>query len=349
MKMFSCLESLEDLHLSHNSLSVRSTAISPLPPTLSTLELSSCNMKEFPHFPRDAEISLDSVDLSNNDIEGKIPRWIGSVGSYLNISHNRLTGGLEQLPWNNILYLDLQYNKLNGSLPTSICYSRSLEVLNLSHNNIRGILPICRTNLTDLDLSLFGLSVFDMRMNNIQGIIPATISNFRNLKTINLNGNRLEGTIPSSFAEFDSLQVLDIGNNQINDTFPRCLEALTNLQVLVLKSNKCYGLIDKSSKIKHPFPSLRIIDISYNEFSGPLPVIYFQSFKAMMNVGVNKKEAAYMEYKTDTAFYSDSTDLVIKGVNIEMVRIFIAVSGWRECIFHSSFEVPGSVNLTGLD
>ncbi|WOG85890.1 hypothetical protein DCAR_0105083 [Daucus carota subsp. sativus] len=318
LEMFSGLKFLRSLDLSHNSLSVRSTIMSTLPPKLNHLGLSSCNMKEFPHFSRDANISMDFIDLSNNKIEGEIPHWIGSLGrysdtysSYLNLSHNKLIGGLEQLPWGYITYLDLQYNKLDGSLPTLMCSSTSLHILNLSHNKLSGVLPSCPPHRNIL-------SVLDLRRNKIQGNIPATLSNFYNLETINLNGNQLEGGIPSSFAEFDSLAVLDLGNNQINDTFPRCLEALPNLQVLVLKSNKFYGLINTSSQVVHPFPSLRIIDLSYNKFSGALPEKYFRNFKAMMNGEVNKVNRSYMEQED---YYRDSTALVIKGMEIDLERI----------------------------
>ncbi|XP_074332710.1 uncharacterized protein LOC141670661 [Apium graveolens] len=310
MKMFSRLESLNYLDLSHNGIMLRNTSMVTLPPKLYHLGLSSCDMKEFPRFSRDAEISLDYVDLSNNDIDGEIPHWIGSVRRYLNISHNRLTGGLEQLPWNSIQYLDLQSNKLNGSLLRSICNSSSLEVLNLSHNKLSGVLPSCQTNLARL-------SVFDLRMNSIHGKIPANLSNFRFLETINLNGNKLGGKVPSSFAEFDYLQVLDLGNNLIKDTFPQCLEALPNLQVLVLKSNKFYGMMNKSSEVEHPFRSLRIIDLSYNDFSGTLPTMYFKSFMAMMNGHLNETKPEYMGDDS----YSDSTTLVIKGLEIELIRI----------------------------
>ncbi|KAL8106716.1 hypothetical protein AgCh_023465 [Apium graveolens] len=285
--------------------------MSPLPPTLSELDLSSYNMKEFPHFSKDAEISLYSLDLSNNDIEGEIPDWIGSVGSYLYISHNKLISGLEQLPWNSIVYLDLQSNNLNGSLPDLFCNSSSLEVLKLSHNKLSGVLPSCRTQLTSL-------LVFDLRMNNIQGSLLENLSNFRSLETINLNRNKLEGRVPSSFVEFYSLRVLDLGNNQISDKFPQYLEVLPNLQVLVLKSNKFHGFINTICKVERPFPSLRIIDMSYNEFSGPLPAIYIRNFKAMMNGDVNKIERSYMGKDN---YYSDSTSLVVKGVEFELVRI----------------------------
>nr|XP_017215795.1 PREDICTED: receptor like protein 30-like [Daucus carota subsp. sativus] len=313
LAMFSDLVDLKYLDLSHNSLSVRSTSMATLPPKLYYLGLSSCKMKEFPHISENVEYFV-YLDLSNNQIDGEIPRWIGTTDwllfPYVNLSHNHLIGGLEHLPWNTIWHLDLQSNMLNGSLPSLICNSTSLRILNLSYNKLSGVLPICQTNLTRL-------TVFDLRMNNLQGNIPATLSNFRSLNTINLNGNNLEGRIPSSFSEFGSLEVLDLGRNQINDTFPQCLEALPNLQVLVLKSNKFHGHINQSSMIKHPFPSLRIIDLSYNEFSGPLPTMYFENFVAMMNGSVDETYPTYMgEY-----YYKDSTGLVIKGAEIKLERI----------------------------
>ncbi|KAL1834859.1 hypothetical protein ACET3Z_004510 [Daucus carota] len=91
-----------------------------LPQKLYYLGLSSCKMKEFPHISENVEYFV-YLDLSNNQIEGEIPRWIGTTDwllfPYVNLSHNHLTGGLEHLPWNTIWHLDLQSNMLNGSLP----------------------------------------------------------------------------------------------------------------------------------------------------------------------------------------------------------------------------------------
>ncbi|XP_074333749.1 receptor-like protein 6 [Apium graveolens] len=306
IKMFSRLEYLDTLSLSDNSLSLISTSMATLPHKLKYLYLSSCKMKEFPRVSGNAEI-IKHIDLSNNQIEGVIPQWIGSVGSdYINLAHNSITGGLELLPWDNIKILDLQDNLLNGSLPRLICNASYLEILILSHNNLGGVLPTCSTVLSRL-------SVFDLRMNNIQGSLPSSLANFQYLLSMNLYGNKLEGKIPSSFAKFYYLEVFDIGSNQINDTFPQCLEALPNLQVLVLKSNKFHGLINRNSKVEHPFPSLRIFDLSYNEFSGPLPEIYFRNFKAMMDGEVTQTNGNFI--------YSDSTTLVIEGEKVDVFRM----------------------------
>ncbi|XP_074338851.1 uncharacterized protein LOC141677020 isoform X1 [Apium graveolens] len=321
--MFSHLKNLYTLDFSHNSLSVRNTSMVTLPPKLHHLGLASCNMKEFPRFSADAKF-IEHIDLSKKELHGEIPHGIGSMSwdlySYLNLSRNRLTGGLEHINWNDIWYLDIQSNLLNGSLPNLFCNSSSLKILNLSYNNLSGVLPIYQTNLTRL-------LVFDLRMNNIQGNIPPTFSNFRNLKSINLYGNKLEGRVPTSFSELEQLETLDLGSNQLHDTFPQCLESLPNIRVLVLKSNNFHGLINQSSKIEHPFPNLRIIDLSNNRFSGPLPEIYIENFKAMMMVDKNKQKATYMGLDLgSTGLYSDSTGLVINGVEIELVRILTGLT-----------------------
>ncbi|XP_074352308.1 receptor-like protein 33 [Apium graveolens] len=300
IEIFARLEYLETLVLSYNSLSLRVTSTTMLPPQIMTLGLSSCKIKEFTHFLGTAE-NLKYLDLSNNQIHGEIPQGIGMGKFYnLDLSGNFLTCGIENLSWDFLEYLNLQPNILNGSLPDSICNSTSLNVLNLSHNNLSGVLPACSRSLD------YTLSVLDVRMNSIRGSIPSTLSNFRKLRSLNLYANKLEGTIPRSFAEFDYLEVFDLGSNQIKDTFPQWLEALQNLQVLSLKSNKLHGIINNVSKVEIPFPSLRIIDLSDNEFSGPLPAKYIENFKR-----------SYM----GDSYYSDTVTMVIKGVTFDFVRI----------------------------
>ncbi|KAH0681713.1 hypothetical protein KY289_019465 [Solanum tuberosum] len=111
------------------------------------------------------------------------------------------------------------------------------------------------------------LEVLDMHHNNIFGIGCS-------LRSINFHGNELEGGIPRSLANCQRLQVLDFGDNHFNDTVPVWLGNLSRLKVLSLRSNKFHGLIIRMSRIKNMFPELRIIDLSYNAFSGNLPTGY---------------------------------------------------------------------------
>jgi Leucine-rich repeat (LRR) protein len=318
---FSNLKELSFLDLSHNSfLSLNLDSADYILPNLAVLYLSSNNISKFPKFLARSQ-NLQELDLSNNKLQGKVPKWF----------HEKLLS-----TWKDILHIDLSFNKLQGVLPIppygiqffllsnnnftgdvamSLCNASSLNVLNLAHNNLTGVIPQC--------LGTFpSLSVFDMQMNNLYGSIPRNFSKENSFQTIKLNANRLEGPIPQSLARCTNLEVLDLGDNNIDDTFPNWLETLQELQVLSLRSNKLHGSITCSST-KHPFPKLRIYDVSGNNFSGPLPTSCFKNFQGMMNVIDNKTGLQYigLQYIGEANYYNDSVVVTIKGFSIELTRI----------------------------
>jgi Leucine-rich repeat (LRR) protein len=194
---------------------------------------------------------------------------------------------------------------------------KSLEVLNLAHNKLTGIIPQC---LTDS----LALHVLDLQMNRFYGSLESNFLQPSNLQTLNLNGNQLEGHLPKSLSRCENLQFLNLGNNKIEDYFPVWLQTLQNLKVLVLRDNKLHGII-ANLKDKHQFPSLIIFDISGNNFSGPVPKAYLKKFEAMKNV------TELMEYMTNnvqvihdnymTKSYYDSMILATKGNNMTLVKI----------------------------
>ena len=104
-------------------------------------------------------------------------------------------------------------NNLSGVLPSLICNISSLNVLNLSHNNLSDMIPSCFGKLSD------NLFVLDLRNNTFHGTIPETFAK-NSLRSLNLNGNQLEGPLPQSLVNCRHLEVHDLGNNKINDTFP---------------------------------------------------------------------------------------------------------------------------------
>ncbi|KAL7181311.1 hypothetical protein ACSBR1_040233 [Camellia fascicularis] len=59
-----------------------------------------------------------------------------------------------------------------------------------------------------------------------------------------------------------------------------------------------------SSKTQLPFPKLRILDLSHNEFSGFLPTTYFKHFKAMRIIN----ESVGLRYMGES-YYQDSIEL----------------------------------------
>ena len=275
--------------------------------------------------------NIQTLDLSHNNISGMFSWNVGKdTLRLLNLSYNFISA-FEMQPWKSMQILDLHFNLLQGKLPTPtnltyyfsvshnklsgeisplICKASSMKILDLSHNNLSGMLPHCLGNFSKY------LSVLNVQRNQFHGIIPQTFLNGNYIRTLDFNSNQLEGLVPRSLIICKELEVLNLGNNKINDTFPHWLGALPKLQVLVLCSNHFHGQIG-FSKIKSPFMSLRIIDLAHNDFEGDLPEMYLRSLKATMNIDEGNMTRKYM----GDDIYQDSMMMTIKGSEIEFVKI----------------------------
>ncbi|OMP04291.1 hypothetical protein COLO4_09799 [Corchorus olitorius] len=331
--MFPRLKSLTSLDLSHNGgLSLSTIPTLPLP-NLERLLFSSCNTTEFPNFLRTLE-NLSELDLSNNNIHGKISKWETEGWpslTTLDLSNNFLTG-IDYYPWRNVETLNLRSNLLGGSLlvpplstrifiisknkltgmiPSQICSLEQLYILDLSENKLSGTLPICLGGFVN------GLTILDLHRNKFHGYIPDSFLQGNYLQTINLGSNDFDGPLSKSLVNCSVLEVLNVGNNKINDTFPHWLGALPQLKVLVLRSNNLHGGVINSNMHMNgsSFPNLRIFDLSHNDFSGSLPTFLhsFQSMKNSSDVGTG--------YIGNSDYYHDSVVITMKGADVNLERI----------------------------
>ncbi|PKI43659.1 receptor-like protein Cf-9 homolog [Punica granatum] len=332
------LSSLTWLELSDNQLQ------GPLPASLAnctSLEHLNVSYNEmydtFPHWLLNAPLySLLVLDLQSNKFHGAIEIPIPPQISYFLISDNDFAG---RLPINfsldsNAYFIDLANNnfegplpippstiqsyyiannKFSGDIPYQVCNATRLQVIDLSINHLTGTIPHCFSNFNA------SLSILDLRANDFVGQIPDIFIPKASLRTIRLSQNRLRGTLSRSLVHCKNLQVLDLSENELEDHFPYWLEALPSLQVLNLRSNKFHGLVDSSGEADSPFPKLRIFDISANSFSGPLPAKYITNLIAMKDV--TSSGFQYMDSKY--GHYQDSITVVMKGSDIELVKILI--------------------------
>ncbi|CAJ2633788.1 unnamed protein product [Trifolium pratense] len=322
---FSKLLNLEFLSLSHNrqlSLNFESNVNYNFS-ILSILELSSVGLIGFSKLSSRKFPALNYLSLSDNKLFGRVPNWLLEIGSlqFLDLSHNMFTS-MDQFSrnhWHFFYALDLSFNLLAGDISLSICNTSSLQLLNLAHNKLSGIIPQCLANLSSLQ-------VLDLKSNKLYGTLPSKFSKYCDLRTLNLNGNLLEGVLPNSLSNCKYLEALNLGGNKLEDHFPYWIQTMQNLEVLVLRGNKLYGPI-ANIVIKDPFPSLIIFDISYNNFSGPLPKAYIQNFVGMKHVIQvdNDSISQYMEWMVlgDMTYY-DSATMTVKGNDVVMVKIPIA-------------------------
>ncbi|KAI3769507.1 hypothetical protein L6452_00613 [Arctium lappa] len=306
------LNKLEVLWLGGNKISVVSNTknyTNGTVPELDTLDLSSCNLKEYPAFLR-FQHKLRLLFLAHNNILGLIPEWswINSQETLemIDLSDNFITGfhqshyflplvrlkcfiiannmlhGRLPIPPRTIEVYDVSINHLEGKIPPLICELKSLQVLFLSSNNITGILPPCFGSLSN---SLFAL---DLTANNLQGTMMNSFTQDNPLKMIALSGNQFVGQVSKSLINCTHLEILLLGDNSFDDVFPFWLGNLVELQVLILRSNKFFGELQRLTTASSQFPKLRIIDLSNNGFSGQFPHNYFQTWNAMKLVRVGQ-------------------------------------------------------------
>ncbi|CAL5374359.1 unnamed protein product [Camellia sinensis] len=312
--------------------------------------------------------NLTRLSLGDNLINGAIPSWVFSLPAlkYFNLSNNKLTGHIKEFKSTHLTVVDLSNNNLHGRFPSStfklvnltslilssnnfsgeldmLCHAVSLQFLLLSSNSFNSSIPQCLGNFST------HFSVLDLRKNNFSGTIPNTFVKGNYFETISLYGNGFEGEVPKSLVNCKMLKVLDLGCNKFSAKFPYWLEKLQWLQVLILRSNKFHGHMP-TSKAKFLFPNLRVMDLSDNYFTGPLPKNYFNNFNAMMNVNEASYKLQYLSM-ADSNYYC--LTIVIKGSTIEMVKvltIFTAIDLSKNNFEGEIPEIIGRLNsIRGLN
>lgn len=129
------------------------------------------------------------LDLSNNNLQGRIPITIGNLRNLetLNLSKNNITGRIPSLfrKFNNLKAVNFEDNQLVGNIPSSINKLRNLEELQLSNNKLEGALPQNINELTKLN-------TLALANNDFEGAMPSGMENLKKLKKLFLSNNRFK-------------------------------------------------------------------------------------------------------------------------------------------------------------
>ncbi|GJN26030.1 hypothetical protein PR202_gb13927 [Eleusine coracana subsp. coracana] len=232
------LRSLTDLSLSHNKLTGQ------IPSKLGSLR------------------SLSSLAIADNKLVGSIPSLLGLQKLWnLNLSRNLLSGPLPAVGLSSLVSMDLSHNRLTGgiddflrslslSIPVRattvpqnkknlliVLLPQKLEHLDLSGNRVAGALP---------EFAGGGLKWLDVSSNAIGGQIPSTVSKLQDLERLDVSRNRVRGVIPASMAGLARLQWLDLSSNEIVGRIPENFTRMGSIRHGSFRRNKLCGQIPQA-------------------------------------------------------------------------------------------------------
>ncbi|KAK3411899.1 hypothetical protein EUGRSUZ_I00656 [Eucalyptus grandis] len=160
---------------------------------------------------------LQFLDLSANNLSGKIPRELGSLKLLLDLilNDNGITGDIPHKIGflSRLEYLNLGSNNLSGAIPPQLNLCTNLLSLNLSQNKIERSIP---SEIGDVRF----LRVLDLSQNLLTGRIPPNLGKLRVLETLNISHNGLSGSIPHSFVDLWALISVDVSYNDLEGPLP---------------------------------------------------------------------------------------------------------------------------------
>ncbi|XP_022764311.1 probable leucine-rich repeat receptor-like protein kinase At2g33170 [Durio zibethinus] len=283
-----------------------------------------------PGFPSwlHSQKSLRYLDISNSGIADTIPTWFWNISfqlTILNLSHNQIHGKIPSMNMNSYSIIDLSSNYFKGSLPRVsstvaaldlsnnsflgsifdfLCdgmnETSQMEVLNFGGNFLSGNIPNCWENWQSL-------IAIKLDNNNFTGVIPNSIGSLSSLQSLHLRNNKLFGELPLSLRNCTKLVTIDISENEFVGKIPLWFGIrLPGLFILSLHSNRFHGAIPEELCA---LGSLQILDLADNNLSGTIPWC-IGNFTAMAK---KNDDSAAVSYKTSGGSFVDDALLIMKG------------------------------------
>ncbi|XP_010320171.1 MDIS1-interacting receptor like kinase 2-like isoform X4 [Solanum lycopersicum] len=190
---------------------------------------------------------LASWTLSSDACKG----WYGVICfngriNRLNISNAGVIGTLHDFPFSSLPfleYVDLSMNQLSGIIPHAIGNLTNLVYLDLSSNQFSGKIPPQIGSLSKVE----NLYISD---NHLNGFIPAEI-----------------GHLPERLCNGGKLEILTVNRNKLTGTIPRSLSNCSSFKRVRFNNNSFTGNLSEAFGIH---PELKFIDLSDNDFHGEL-------------------------------------------------------------------------------
>ncbi|KAI3800002.1 hypothetical protein L1987_35308 [Smallanthus sonchifolius] len=220
--------------------------------------------------------NLKNIDLSSNLLRGVLPNSLGNFSSklaYLGMHSNYISGSIPSSIGNllGLTSVSIGQNNFTCIIPDSIGKLQNLQQLYLDTNHLSGVIPtspLLGVYLGNLSL-LSSLSiVLDLSQNNLSGVLPQEIGNLKLLESLDFSMNRFTSELPSSLSRCISLQKLNLSGNFFYGSMPESYSSLKGLKYVDLSRNNFSGHIPTYLQ---QIPLIHL-NLSYNNFEGDVPV-----------------------------------------------------------------------------
>lgn len=240
---------------------------------------------------------LKTVDVSHNQLEGKLPRSMIKCQAmqFLNLNGNKIKDIFPSwLGYMSSLHvLILRSNQFHGTLyqPQVSTEFQSARVIDISQNYFTGTLPPSYfSNWRDMSTSSIEDDTLYVHMdeymaddeywpsygekyhNSMEMVNKGVEMEFgrirKDYKAIDFSGNRLYGSIPESIGLLKGLRLLNLSGNAFTSNIPQSLANLTVLETLDVSRNKLSGHIPLELG---NISSLSNMNFSHNFLEGSVP------------------------------------------------------------------------------
>ncbi|XP_021823717.1 probable LRR receptor-like serine/threonine-protein kinase At1g56140 [Prunus avium] len=141
------------------------------------------------------------------------------------------------------------------------------------------------------------LAVLKLDKNYFTGPLPAFIGNMSTLMVLSISHNSFSGPIPKELGNLKELTMLSFGSNNFSGTLPPELGNLVKLEQFYMDSCGLGGEIPSTFA---KLINMKILDLSYNYFSGSFPP--WATTISQLNLVVNN-------------FTFDSSNITLPGLN----------------------------------
>ncbi|KOM55404.1 hypothetical protein LR48_Vigan10g129600 [Vigna angularis] len=257
--------------------------------------------------------SLENLYVSNSKLQGKVPSFFGNMCRLqrLDLSNNRLHGKFPNFVQNSswcsrhiFRVVNLSYNQISGIIPKSIKLLSELEFLSLEGNSLEG--DVTESHLSNFSklLSLY-LSHNSLSLKFVSGWVPPF-----QLRYLFLASCKIGPNFPSWIQTQNSLIQLDISDNGLNDFVPEWFwNKLQVLCTLNMSHNNLMGSIPNMQLKLRLRPS---INLNSNKFEGKVPLFLLQASELLLSA--NKfSDFVCVNVTTTSLATLDLSDNKIKG------------------------------------